>query len=107
MQEPTHGNIMTAVGLSMMFCFVIHLTLSILVVRLYGSDVNVNLFENLNGDSGFGSVLVRVLFLIILFCNIQFLFFTGKISIINAIFEKRYYSFSRPLQAKMFKNTRD
>jgi hypothetical protein len=98
MQEPTHKNIMKAVSLSMFFCFLSYLTLSILALRLYGSDVNVNLFENLNADPGLSSVLVRVLFLIIFFCNIPFLFFPGKISIINAIYEYRIAAFSKNLE---------
>lgn len=104
MQDPTHNNIMKAVGLSMMFCFVSYFTLSILAVRLYGSNVNVNLFENLNTDPGFSSVLVRVLFLIIFFCNIPFLFFPGKISIINGIYEYRQEAFSKNLEIQIKKN---
>jgi hypothetical protein len=95
---------MKATGLSMIFCFVSYLTLSILAVRLYGSNVNVNLFENLNSDPGFSSILVRVLFLIIFFCNIPFLFFPGKISVINAIYEYRIQAFSKNLEIQIAKN---
>ena len=94
---------MKAVGLSMVFCFVSYFTLSVLAVRLYGSKTNVNLFENLNGDPGFSSVLVRVLFLIIFFCNIPFLFFPGKISLFNAIYEYKIEAFSKNLEIKISK----
>lgn len=52
-------------------------------------------------DDGILSVGVRVLFLVIFLCNIPYLFFPGKMSILNALQEYRYKVFSKVLEANI------
>jgi len=85
MREYTYPNVMKAVWIALCFCFCSYLILSYLAQNLFGTEIEMSLFDNLKEDSGVLSVGIRLLFLIIFLCNIPYLFFPGKISILNAL----------------------
>ena len=58
----------------------------------------MSIFENLKEDNGVLSIGIRLLFLVIFLCNIPYLFFPGKISILNALLEYREKCFSKLLE---------
>jgi len=90
MKEPTYRNVMSAVALAISFCFAAYFILSALAQNLYGDEIQVSLFDNMKDDRGILSIGVRVLFLVIFLCNIPYLFFPGKMSILNALQEYRF-----------------
>ena len=90
---------MSAVAIALCFCFSSYFILSYLAQNLFGSDIEVSLLNNMKNDNGILSVGVRVLFLIIFLCNIPYLFFPGKMSVLNALQEYRFGVFSEVLKA--------
>lgn len=98
MREQSYKNVMSAVALALCFCFSAYFILAYLAQNLFGSDIQVSLFDNMKKDNGVLSIGVRVLFLVIFLCNIPYLFFPGKMSILNAIQEYRCEAFSAVLR---------
>jgi hypothetical protein len=84
--------------MALLFCLTSYIILSYLAQNLFGTAIEVSLFDNMKQDSGVLSIGVRALFLIIFLCNIPYLFFPGKMSILNALLEYREEKFSRVLQ---------
>lgn len=101
MKAQTYGNVMSAVFIALCFCFSAYLILALLAQNLFGDNIQVSLFDNMKDDRGILSVGVRVLFLVIFLCNIPYLFFPGKMSILNALQEWRFQVFSRVLEANI------
>lgn len=85
MRDQSYGNVMKAVWLALLFCLSAYVILSVLAQNLFGSSIAVSLFDNMKQDNGILSIGVRVLFLVIFLCNIPYLFFPGKMSILNAL----------------------
>jgi len=92
---------MTAVWYALLFCLSAYVILSLLAQNLFGSDIEVSLFDNMKEDDGVLSIGVRCLFLVIFLCNIPYLFFPGKMSILNALQEYRFGIFSKVLEANI------
>lgn len=96
---------MKSVFMALSFCFGSYLTLTILAVNIYGeNNIKQSLFDNLKNDSGILSLIVRSMFLLIFFCNIPYLFFPGKLSLLNAIQEYREKCFSQALEIAILRN---
>lgn len=87
MKDNSAKNVMKAVALALFFCFSTYLMLTLCCLKIYGSSININLFENLVKDHSWLSYTVRSIFLIIFFTNIPFVFYPGKLSIINIVAE--------------------
>lgn len=101
MKAQTYSNVMSAVFLALCFCFSAYLILSLLAQNLFGDKIEVSLFDNMKDDHGILSVGVRILFLVIFLCNIPYLFFPGKMSVLNALQEYRFRVFSKVLEANI------
>ena len=55
-------------------------------------NIQSSIFQNIKSEEGIASILLRILFLMIFFCNIPFIFFAGKIalmSVVHQIFYKK------------------
>lgn len=87
MKKDTVPNICFSVGMGLGFCFSFYLILTLLAINLYGERLEINLFSHMDGENDFLSVGVRFMFCIIFFCKIPFIFFPGKLFLLNAIFE--------------------
>jgi len=98
MKEQSYNNVMSSIFIALCFCFSAYLILALLAQNLFGSNIQVSLFDNMKDDRGILSVGVRCLFLIIFLCNIPYLFFPGKMSILNALQEFRFNVFSKVLE---------
>ena len=44
MKNPSYKNVMTSVILSLLFCFATYVVLAALCLRIYGSDINIDVF---------------------------------------------------------------
>lgn len=89
MKNSTTRNLLKATFISQIFCFTFYITLTLLVVNLYGTNININLFKHLDGDNTILSKAVRFGFLVIFFCKIPYIFYPGKLSVFNMIREFR------------------
>lgn len=107
MKEQTYGNVMSAIFIALSFCFSAYLILALLAQNLFGSNIQVSLFDNMKDDRGILSVGVRCLFLVIFLCNIPYLFFPGKMSILNALQEYRFHVFSKVLESNIKQKERE
>lgn len=102
LQEKSYKNVMLSVVLALAFCFASYMMLTLLVINVYGEqNVEKNLFDNLTGESNVLSLGIRVIFMVIFLNNIPFLFYPGKLSVLNAMMEYRFNYFSKELKNKV------
>ena len=86
LRDNTKANVMKAVFIALCFCFSSYLILTKLAINIWGAEnIEASIFENLKDDQGGKSVGIRLLFLVIFLCNIPYLFFPGKLSVLNAL----------------------
>lgn len=67
-----------AIGLGMIETTLIYLACGLLAVYLFGSDVQANVLDNIDGQTTVVSYLIRISFMILLACHIPYVFFLGK-----------------------------
>ena len=90
MEERNNSKGMSAVTLTLFFSFVIYVLFSLLAIYCYGEGLDPNIFVNLQAEgSSFESYFIRVTFLLILLCNIPYLFLPGKVCLLIMIEELR------------------
>jgi len=87
MKKDSVSNICLSVGSGLVFCCSFYIVLTFLAINLYGERLKINLFDHMNHEDDFLSLGVRFMFCIIFFCKIPFIFFPGKLFLLNAIFE--------------------
>jgi amino acid permease len=98
MKNPSYPNVMKAAVMALSFCFITYALLAVLCLRLYGSDININVFVNLKNDKSTLSFVTRCTFLIILLVGLPFVFFPVKLSTLTIIWEYRYKTFSENMK---------
>ena len=70
-----------AIGMGLIFAFCVYISLGIISVYLFGSDLNESVLDNINAETNVSSYIIRFSFLLVLACHIPYLFFSGKESI--------------------------
>ena len=86
LEVKSNANVLKSVFLALTFCLSSYMILTQLCINLFGeSNIQPSIFDNLKDDHSLLSIGTRVLFLVIFLCNIPYLFFPGKMSIINAL----------------------
>ena len=100
LRQKTKTNIMKAVFLALCFCFSSYMILTKLAINIYGAkNIQQSIFENLKEDNtNLMSIGIRILFLVIFLCNIPYLFYPGKLSVLNALQEYRLRCFSSAIE---------
>jgi hypothetical protein len=77
---------MKSVLMALAFCFLSYIILTKLAINIFGEDnICQSIFSNIKDQQTPLSIGIRILFLIIFLCNIPYLFFPGKMSILNAL----------------------
>ena len=72
--------------MALSFVLCAYTTLGILAALSFGIDnIEPSIFENIQDDPSFFSVVLRCLFLIIFICNIPFLFCAAKLATLSII----------------------
>ena len=93
MKREDRPKIMTSVSAGLTFTMSTYTYLSLISISYFGmQNIQASIFQNIKGEEGIASILLRILFLMIFFCNIPFIFFAGKIalmSVIHQIFYKK------------------
>ena len=99
MKDKKQSSVLLAVLLALLFCVFSYSLLTKLAINIYGeNNIQQSIFDNLKQDSGILSVGIRGIFLVIFICNIPYLFFPGKLSILNILQEYRFRCFSKSLE---------
>ena len=87
MQKAARPKMMVSVLSALTFTCACYTYLSFVSMSYFGKrNIQQSIFENLKAHDDIGTRLLLLLFLVIFCCNIPFLFFAGKVSII-AIFQ--------------------
>ena len=69
-----------------MFTFACYTYLSFISIAYFGEgNISPSIFNNIKGEEGIASILLRCIFMMIFFCNIPFVFFAGKIALMAII----------------------
>jgi amino acid permease len=99
MKDKRQSSVLLAVLLALVFCVFSYSLLTKLAINIYGEqNIQQSIFDNLKQDSGLLSVGIRGIFLIIFICNIPYLFYPGKLSVLNILQEYRFRCFSKSLE---------
>ena len=86
MARDARPRVMTSVTGALMFTMCTYTLLSMVSISYYGQDnIQPSIFNNIQAESGFASIALRFLFLMIFFCNIPFVFFAGKIALLAVV----------------------
>lgn len=76
-----------AVLLSLIFTFIIYVSLGILSVYMFGSALQKSVLNNVDEEADPSSYIIRVAFLIVLACHIPYAFFPVKESLLLMVDE--------------------
>lgn len=100
LKEYNNVNIMKSVFMALVFCFGSYIILSVLAMNLYGeNNIHQSIFDNMKNDKQNPLTIgIRLLFLVIFCCNIPYLFYPAKLSILNALQEYRIKCFSKAIE---------
>ena len=83
------------IGLVMTFC--IYVSLGILSIYIFGSELHASVLQNVNTEDNIYSLIIRVAFLIVLACHIPYVFFPTKESILIMVDEWQRGSMNKAL----------
>jgi sodium-coupled neutral amino acid transporter 11 len=75
---------------SLSFSFFIYISLGILAIYMFGSQLSESVLDNVDLMTSAASYIIRVLFLIVLACHIPYIFYSGKESLLIIVDEIRY-----------------
>ena len=86
MARDARPRVMTSVTIALMFTMSVYTLLSIVSIAYYGQEnIAPSIFTNIEKEEGFASIALRLLFLMIFFCNIPFVFFAGKTALLAVV----------------------
>jgi len=86
MERSVRPNIMKSVTAALLFTMSTYTYLSFISISYFGQEnISPSIFNNIKEEKGFAPILLQCLFLLIFFCNIPFIFFAGKSSVIAII----------------------
>lgn len=80
------SHIVYSVPLALTFVICSYTMLGLLSSLTFGiTNIKPSIFENLQTDNSWFSITLRIIFMLIFICNIPFIFFPGKQSILSII----------------------
>jgi amino acid permease len=80
------------------YSFCIYVTLGIIAVYMFGSNIQNSVLDNVNEMTTASSYIIRGAFLIVLACHIPYIFYSGKESMLIMIDEFRSKSMTQALE---------
>ena len=80
---------MTAIACTLICVFTFYSSFAYLAIKIYGTDVKMNILDNFANEKGWLVFPVQALFFIVFLGNSPYTFFPGKLSIINIVAEYR------------------
>lgn len=92
MASTARPKVMTSVSTALFFTMTIYTYLSFISISYFGQEnIKPSIFVNIQDQEGIASILLRILFMMIFFCNIPFVFFAGKVALL-AVVQEIFYS---------------
>ena len=92
---------MRAVAISALLSFIIYVSLGILSIYSFGSELKASVLNNVDEEQNAYSYIIRVAFLLVLACHIPYIFFAGKEAVLIVIDELYGKSISGALEYKL------
>jgi len=83
---------------SLSITFFIYVSLGILAIYMFGSQLSDSILDNLDEMTSATSYIIRVMFLIVLTCHIPYVFYSGKESLLIIVDEIRFKSMTHALE---------
>ena len=79
----------------------IYVTLGVLCIYTFGSDLNSSVLQNVDEEKNVYSMIIRASFLVVLACHIPYCFFPTKESFLIIFDEATNSSMTRALEYKI------
>ena len=98
---------MSSIIISQILTFVIYISLGILAIFIYGSEIEKSVLTNVNLEEDIFSYIIRVAFMIVLACHIPYIFFVLKESLLIVVDEARNKSMSKDLYQRISEQQKD
>lgn len=95
---------MKAIGMGMIETTIIYMCCGLFAVYLFGSSVQSNVLDNIDGETTFVSYFIRLAFLILLACHVPYVFFLGKEGACIVVDEVMTGSMSKSLEKRTNKD---
>lgn len=100
-ENKSNNNGMLAVLIGSVFSFCIYVSLGILSIYTFGSDLKANVMTNVDEEKNAYSYIIRIAFLIVLACHIPYIFFPTKESFLIIIDEAQNSSMQKAIEYKI------
>lgn len=108
LKEKNNKNAMAATNWGLFATLVIYVSIAILGMAMFGTNVEQSVLTNVNAQSDhWESYVLRVSFLLVLGCHIPFLFYSGKEGFLIMVDEVRVRSISKNLEARLSRTESD
>jgi len=104
MENSTYKNRMLTIFLALLFCLSVYVSFAYLALNIYGSNIEVSIFDQFAKDDDLLTFGVVFLFFIVFISSIPYNFFPGKLCIMNILLEYNKGSFSKALEARVKAN---
>ena len=92
---------MAAIGIGSALSFCVYVSLGILSIFIFGSDLKANVMRNVDEEKNAYSYVIRVAFLVVLACHIPYIFFPTKESFLIIIDEAQNQSMQKAIEYKI------
>ena len=92
---------MKAVAIGSSMSFGIYVSLGILSIYMFGTDLEASVLKNVSEENNVYSYIIRIAFLLVLGCHIPYIFFPTKESFLIIFDEAENKSMTKALQYKI------
>lgn len=92
---------MKAVAIGSGLSCLIYVSLGILSIYIFGSDLESSVLKNVDEENNIYSYIIRIAFLLVLGCHIPYIFFPTKESFLIIFDEAENKSMTKALQSKI------
>ena len=86
-ENRSNRNAMKTVIIGLIMTFSIYVSLGILSIYIFGSELHASVLQNVNEEDNIFSLIIRIAFLIVLACHIPYVFFPTKESLLIMVDE--------------------
>ena len=100
-QRKSQRNAMKAIGYGSVLSFIIYVSLGILSIYIFGSELKSSVLKNVDKEKNLYSYVIRIAFLVVLACHIPYIFFVYKESFLIIYDEAKNHSMTKALQYKI------
>ena len=80
-------NALKTVTYGLVMTFSIYVSLGILSIYIFGSELHASVLQNVNAENNIYSLIIRIAFLVVLACHIPYVFFPTKESLLIMVDE--------------------